>query len=169
MSTRYQDFNDVVRMSPRLPAAPSIAAPSVPWPARTALRPALRTSAKIEFHCAFHVVWCTQYRSPVLEAEIAERLKKVIAEVISEKDAWLVEIDVNPVHVHLVLEVSPQFGIHRLVKAIKARSAQVLRTEFPSLRSRLPSLWTNAYLVMTTGHGAPSSMIEQYVAQQRTR
>jgi putative transposase len=42
------------------------------------------------------------------------RLKEIIVEVIAEKGAWLVELD-------------PQFGIHKLVKAIKGRSSRVLR------------------------------------------
>ena len=54
-------------------------------------------------------------------------------------------------HVHLVVEVDPQFGVHRLVKAIKGRSSRVLREEFSWLRSRLPSLWTNSYFVATVG------------------
>jgi putative transposase len=129
----------------------------------------LRTSAKVSFRCVFHVVWCTQYRAPVLAGDIATRLKDVVGDVVGQREAWLLEVNVNPAYVHLVLEVAPQFGIHRLVKAIKARSARALRDEFPLLRSRLPSLWTNAYLVTTIGNGLPSPMIEHYVSQQPTR
>jgi putative transposase len=132
-------------------------------------RPVLRYCAKVSFHCTFDVVWCTQYRAPVLDTDIAERLKVLIGDVVTHKNAWLVRADVTPACVHLVLEVSPQLGVHRLVKAIKAHSARVLRTEFPSLRSRLPSLWTNAYLVATTGRQPPSVQIQSFIAQQPTR
>ncbi len=71
-----------------------------------------------------------------------------------------------PDHVHLLVGVDPQFGIHRLIKTIKGRSFRLLRQEFPSLRSRLPSLWTNSYFVATVG-GAPLEIIKQYVANQR--
>ena len=138
-------------------------------PAQPALRPVLRTSAKVSFRCVFHVVWCTQYRAPVLGDDIAARLRGIVAEVVGEREAWLLDLNVEPAYVHLVLEVAPQFGIHRLVKAIKARSARALRDEFPSLRSRLPSLWTNAYLVTTVGSGLASPMIEHFVLQQPTR
>jgi putative transposase len=74
--------------------------------------------------------------------------------VVEEKGAWLVEVDVMPDHVQLLVEVDPQFGIHKLVKAIKGRSSRVLRQEFPSLKSKLPTLWTNSYFVATIG-GAP--------------
>lgn len=96
------------------------------------------------------------------------RLKEIIAEVIEEKGAWLVDLETMPDHVHLLVEVDPQFGVHKLVKAIKGRSSRVLREEFPWLRSRLPSLWTNSYFVATVG-GAPLSVIKRYVESQKER
>lgn len=54
----------------------------------------------------------------------------------------------------LLVDVDPQFGMHRLVKAIKGRSSRLLREEFSHLKSRLPTLWTNSYFVATVG-GAP--------------
>lgn len=71
-----------------------------------------------------------------------------------------------PDHVHLLVEVDPQFGIHRLVKLIKGKSSHVLRKEFPQLKSKLPSLWTNSYFVSTVGV-APLEIIKQYIEQQK--
>jgi putative transposase len=68
--------------------------------------------------------------------------------------------------VHLLCEVDPQFGIHRLVKNIKGASSHSLGKEFSVLRSRLPTLWTNSYLVSTVG-GAPLAVIKQYVENQK--
>jgi putative transposase len=70
-----------------------------------------------------------------------------------------------PDHVHLLVEVDPQFGIHKLVKAIKARSSRVLREEFPWLMSKLPSLWT---IVATVG-GASLWVITWYVETPKDR
>ena len=96
------------------------------------------------------------------------RLKEIIAEVIEEKGAWLIEMETMLDRVHLRVEVDPQFGVHRLVKAIKGRSSRVLREEFPWLTSKLPSLWTNSYFVATVG-GAPLSVIKRYVETQKDR
>ena len=71
-----------------------------------------------------------------------------------------------PEHVHLLVGVDPQYGIHRLVRAIKGRSSRLLRQEYPWLRSRLPTLWTNSYFVSTVG-GAPLEVITQYVENQK--
>ena len=71
-----------------------------------------------------------------------------------------------PDHVHLLVEVDPQFGIHRLVKLVKGRSSRYLRQEYSSLTTRLPTLWTNSYFVSTVG-GAPLSVIKQYIEKQK--
>jgi putative transposase len=73
-----------------------------------------------------------------------------------------------PEHVHLLVEVDPQYGVHRLVKAVKGRTSRVLRAEFPYLKSKLPTLWTNSYFVATTG-GAPLAAVKRYVEQQKSR
>ena len=128
----------------------------------------MRTNANIAFQCAYHVVWCPKYRRRVIGGLMEQRLQEIIAEVISEKGAWLIELETMADQVHLQVEVDPQFGVHKLVKAIKARSSRLLREEFPWLRSRLPSLWTNSYFVATIG-GAPSSVIKRYVETQKDR
>ena len=87
-------------------------------------------------------------------------------DVCAELDATLLESEVMPDHVHILVEVDPQFGIHRLVKALKGRSSRLLRSEFPWLKSRLPTLWTNSYFVSTTG-GVPLSVIMQYIENQK--
>jgi len=61
--------------------------------------------------------------------------------------------------------VDPQFGIHRLVKQLNGRSSHFLRQEFPALKRKLPTLWTNAYFVAAVG-GAPLSVIKHYLEQQ---
>lgn len=143
---------------------------SLPYsPADVHLPHFARVDDKIVFRCSYHIVWCAQYRAPVLTDQVAVRLREIIAAVVIEKGAQLTGIEIAATHVHLRVEITPRFGIHRLVKAMKSRSASTLREEFPALRRRLPSLWTNSYLVTTVGPGTSASTILQYVKGQKTR
>jgi len=72
----------------------------------------------------------------------------------------VIALEIRPDHVHLLVEVDPQFGLHRLVKYIKGVTLHELRKEFVSLRTRLPSIWTNSYFCSTVG-GAPLEVIKQ--------
>lgn len=126
----------------------------------------IRSNNNVVYRCAYHVVWCPKYRRPVIQGDVDARLKEIVREVCAERDCHLIEMETMPDHVHLLVECDPQYGIHRLVKQIKGRSSRLLRDEFPSLRSRLPTLWTNSYFVATVG-GAPLEIVKQYVANQR--
>lgn len=78
----------------------------------------------------------------------------------------IIEMEIMPDHVHLLLEVDPQFGIHKAVKTIKGRTSRVLRQEFPQLKTKLPTLWTNSYFVSTVG-GAPLEILKKYIEGQK--
>ena len=85
-----------------------------------------------------------------------------------EASVDIIEMEIMPDHVHLLLEVDPQFGIHRAVKAMKGKTSRILRQEFPWLKSRIPTLWTNSYFCSTVG-GAPLSVIKQYIENQKLK
>lgn len=125
-----------------------------------------KSNNNLVYSCKYHVVWCPKYRRRVLADGVDTRLKTIINEVCAEFDVEMIELEVMPDHVHLLVEVDPQFGIHRIVKYIKGRSSRLLRAEFPRLKSRLPTLWTNSYFVSTVG-GAPLEVIKQYIEQQK--
>jgi putative transposase len=126
----------------------------------------MRTNNNIAFNCKFHVVFCPKYRRRVLIDGVDARLKEIVAQVCGERTAIVIESQVMPDHVHLLVECDPQFGIHRLVKLIKGRSSRLLRQEFPWLRRRLPTLWTNSYFVATVG-GAPLAVVKRYIENQK--
>ena len=97
---------------------------------------------------------------------IDDRLKVILQGVASDLQADIIEMEIMPDHVHVLVEVDPQFGIHRFVKMAKGRSSRLLREEFPVLKSKIPTLWTNSYFVSTVG-GAPLAMVKQYIENQK--
>ncbi len=94
-------------------------------------------------------------------------MKDIIHQVAQEHDAEVIEMEVMPDHVQLLVAVDPQYGIHKSVKQLKCCSSRLLRQEFPWLTRRLPSLWTHSYLVSTVG-GAPRAVIKQYIENQKS-
>ena len=127
---------------------------------------AYKSNRNVFYSCKYHIVWCPKYRRKVLVEQIAVRLEQIIREVCQEHEAEILSLDIQPDHVHLLVECDPQFGIHRLVRYIKGRSSRYLRQEFPSLKRKLPTLWTNSYFVSTVG-GAPLAVIKQYIENQK--
>ena len=126
-----------------------------------------RSNNNVVYSCKYHVVWCSKYRRKVLVNKISERLKELIIKKCSEIKADIIEMEIMPDHVHLLIEIDPQFGINRAIRSIKGSTSHMLRKEFKELTTRLPTLWTNSYFVSTVG-GAPISVIKQYIENQKT-
>ena len=125
-----------------------------------------KSNRNVVYSCEYHIVWCPKYRRKVLVKGVNERLKEIIQQAAQEFQATVIELEIMPEYVHLLCEVDPQFGIHRLVGYLKGWSSHLLRQEFSWLCSRLPSLWSNSYFVATVG-GAPLAVIKKYIENQK--
>ncbi|MDQ2906577.1 MAG: IS200/IS605 family transposase [Ktedonobacteraceae bacterium] len=125
-----------------------------------------KSNVNIVYNCHYHVVWCPKYRRKVLVHGIDERLKVLIQECVERWQQEFVQVEVMPDHVHLLVGCDPQFGIHRLVKCVKGATSHQVRQEYPALKQKLPSLWTNRYYVSTTG-GVTLETVKRYVENQK--
>jgi len=130
------------------------------------VRQCYKSNNNVTYSCKYHVVWCPKYRRKVLVDQIAERLQEIVRGIAEETGSEVIELEVMPDHVHLLCEVDPQFGVAKFVRLCKGRSSRLLRQEFPQLKTRLPTLWTNSWFVSTVG-GAPLSVVKQYIEQQK--
>jgi len=139
---------------------------SIYYSMHQAQRAKFRSNNNIVFSCNYHVIFCPKYRRKVLLDGVDVRLKEILLEVASETGTEILEMEVMPDHVHLIISVDPQLGVRKIVRLMKGRSSHNLREEFPWLRSRIPTLWTNSYFVASVG-GAPLSIIKKYIEEQK--
>jgi len=117
------------------------------------------------FLIQYHLVWCPKRRKPVLVGEVKERLEQIIYQVADELGIKVLEVAINPDHIHLFVSAYPTIPVHKIVKRIKGRSSNILRREFPELL-KLPSLWTRSYYVSTIG-AVSKEAIEKYIEAQK--
>ena len=118
------------------------------------------------YSCKNHIIWCPKFRRPVLTDGIDLRLKEIIAEVCTELEVELISVEVMPDHVHLLVNIPPKLSIQTLVGFLKGRSSRILRSEFPKLKSRLPTLWTRSYFVSSVG-GISVKSVKRYIEEQK--
>ena len=118
------------------------------------------------FSLKYHIVWCPKYRRDVLVHPIDDRLKEIISEVACEFGMTIHTIEVMPDHVHLFVESDPRRCIAEIVNRFKGRSSNLLRKEFPVLRTRLPTLWSRSYFASTVG-AVSEATIRRYIENQK--
>ena len=62
-----------------------------------------QSNRNIVFSCNYHVVFCPKYRRPVLVDGVDDRFKEIARSVADELGFEIVEMEVMPDHVHLLL------------------------------------------------------------------
>ena len=113
----------------------------------------------------YHLVWCPKYRRPVLTPHDV-RLKEIIAEVATEAGMIIHALEVMLDHVHLLVEVGPTLAVAEIVNRFKGRSSRLMQSEFPALRSRLPTLWSRSYYARSVEH-VSAETVRAYIAAQK--
>ena len=118
------------------------------------------------YQVTYHFVWTPKYRRAVLDGPIADRLVALLHELVPTLGGEVLELVVRPDHVHLFAHFPPALAPAQLAHRLKGATSHALRGEFPALKSRLPSLWTNSYYVGTAGN-VSSETIRRYIEAQK--
>ncbi len=141
------------------------AAPTVIHPPATLDRVSYRRTNKTVCSAKYHLIWCPKYRRRVLVGQVETRLKEIIGEVVATARGEVIELEVMPDHVHLLVELPPAAHLPIVLQGLKGRSSRILRQEFLHLR-RLPALWSPSWFISTVG-GAPLEVVRRYVENQK--
>ena len=112
----------------------------------------------------YHIIWCPKRRRKVLQGKVAERFEQIVHEVVHENEWQVIQLAMQPDHVHLLIRSNPYTLPTDIARLIKGRSSHVLREEFVHLK-RMPSLWTRSTFYSTAGN-VSADIIEQYIERQ---
>lgn len=113
----------------------------------------------------YHLVWTPKRRKPVLTGAIATECRRLIEHKCAERGWHIVELAIQPDHVHLFVRVWPSDSAAEVVKECKGITSHELRLKYPVLK-RLPSLWTRSYFAATAGNVSRAAM-QHYIAAQK--
>jgi putative transposase len=127
-----------------------------------------KTSNTTIHSCQYHIIFCTKYRRRILESPISDKLKKMILEKQKDYNYEVLEMEIMPDHVHLLLDINPKFGIYNIVNHIKGYTSRNLRLVFPELKTRIPSLWTRTKFISTCG-SVSLEIVKKYIEDQKRK
>ena len=96
----------------------------------------IRHGRRCVFRLHVHLVFVTKYRRRVFDARAIEVLRDIFADVCSDAQATLVEMDGEDDHVHLLVEYPPKLPVSSLVNSLKGVSSRLLRQQRPDIRKR---------------------------------
>ena len=126
-----------------------------------------RKTAHSVYDLKYHIVWITKYRKPVLQGQIAVRVRELIRQTCATLDVYIVSGHVSKDHVHLLLSVPPNRSVSEVVQRLKGRSSRLLLEEYNELRRQFwgRHFWARGYFAASTGN-VTDEIIKQYIESQ---
>ena len=125
-----------------------------------------RKNARAVFSLKYHLVWCPKYRRPVLEGAIERRLRVLLKSKAKELEMTIHALEIMPDYVRVFIESDTRWSVSEITNRLKGFTSHELREEFPSLKSRLPSLWSRSYYAATVGN-VSAETIQRYIESQK--
>lgn len=125
-----------------------------------------KSTRNLIYSCQYHVIFTPKYRRKIFVTPIDDELKKIFSNIAKEYGFEILEQEIMPDHVHLLISVNPNFGVAKAVARLKSISARELRKKFPQLKSRLPCMWTNSKFVSTVG-SVSLEVVKKYIEEQK--
>ena len=115
----------------------------------------------------YHFVWKTKYSYKILGGDLGLRVRAVIREICAEHGMVVVQGNIRPDHIHLLVSAPTHLSPAKMAQLLKGKSSYRLQREFPDLRKRYwgQHLWGRGYFCSTVG-AVTEEMIKAYIASQ---
>lgn len=117
--------------------------------------------------CEYHIVWTPKYRFRVLDGKIKEFLENKIAQISEWYGVEVIEMQIMPDHVHVLVSIPPKLSVSAYMGIIKGKTAIKLFEKKRYLREKPywgNHFWARGYFVSTVG--LDKNKIQRYIKYQ---
>ncbi len=88
------------------------------------------------YQCKYHLGWCPKYRYRVLSGGVATLVEESLSSLCEWEKIEVLELNVQPDHVHLVLQIPPRLAVSAAVGMLKGKTAIKVFKGFPGLKKK---------------------------------
>ena len=116
----------------------------------------------------YHLVFTTKYRRSIFNTdEKRQEMKDLLQSIAKNKEIQVVNLEVMPDHVHLLLSFPPKLAASSVVKSLKGTSAREWFKKHPEDKARLYKghLWTGSFYLGTLGE-VSTRVVNEYIQNQ---
>ena len=99
-----------------------------------------------------------------MRGKIASRLRELLYEACRVNRWWTSEMSIQEDHIHLVVQIPPQYSVAEVVQIFKGGTSRMLRKEYPELEEFLwgDSFWADGYFAETVGQ-VDEEVVKKYI------
>ena len=125
--------------------------------------------AHTKWNCKYHIVFAPKYRIKIFYEEKRLAIRDILRTICGWKGVEIIEGEVCPDHVHLLLSIPPKMSVSYFVGYLKGKSSLMMFQRFGNMKFayRNREFWCKGYYVDTVGKN--TTAIKEYIANQLER
>ena len=119
-----------------------------------------------KWNCKYHIVFAPKYRRKVAYGKIKQDIADILSMLCKRKGVKIVEAEICPDHVHMLVEIPPSISVSYFVGYLKGKSTLMIFERHANLKYKYGNrhFWCRGYYVDTVGKNAKK--IQEYIANQ---
>ena len=118
------------------------------------------------WNCKYHIVFAPKFRRKVIFGELKQDIANILSMLCKRKEVHIVEAEICPDHVHMLVEIPPKMSVSDFVGYLKGKSTLMIFERHANLKYKYSNrhFWCRGYYVDTVGKNAKK--IQEYIQNQ---
>ena len=118
------------------------------------------------WNCKYHIVFAPKYRRKVFYGEKRREIGAILRQLCEWKGVKIIEAEVCPDHVHMLVEIPPKIAVSSFVGFLKGKSSLLIYPKWANMKFKYRNreFWCRGYYVDTVGKN--TAKIKEYIANQ---
>ena len=119
-----------------------------------------------KWNCKYHIVFAPKYRRKVFYVDKRLEIGAILRELCKWKGVNIIEAEVCPDHVHMLLEIPRKMSISSFMGFLKGKSSLMIYEKWGNLKFKYRNreFWCRGYYVDTAGKNEVK--IKEYIKNQ---
>ena len=125
-----------------------------------------KSLAHTTWNCKYHIVFAPKFRRKEFYGERKEEIGKILRELCNWKQVNIIEAEICPDHIHMLVEIPPKMSVAGFVGFLKGKSTLIIFERHANLKYKYGnrSFWCRGYYVDTVGKN--TKKIAEYIQNQ---
>ena len=118
------------------------------------------------WNCKYHIVFAPKYRRKVFYGQKRREIGEILRTLCNWKKVKIVEAEVCPDHIHMLISFSPKYSISYVMGYLKGKSSLMIFDRHANLKYKYGNrhFWARGYFVDTVGKN--KKKIQEYIKNQ---
>jgi len=126
----------------------------------------IHSLAHSKWNCKYHIVFTPKYRRKTMFGAKGREIGAILRELCKWKGVNIIEVEICPDHVHMLVEIPPKMSVSAFVGYLKGKSSLMIYEQWGNLKFKYRNreFWCKGYYVDTVGKN--TQKIKEYIENQ---